>query len=69
MKGKTKNHRFIAEYIAECSSQKLESPELIIKKAVERLAEVDDKLKEIINLKKERSDLLDVIFYFNKKIK
>lgn len=65
MKGKKTDFNFINSFVEECISKNLFSSEDFLKEANNQIMAIDLKLKEIDNLKKLRSSLLDVVHVFN----
>jgi len=68
MQGKTKNYHFVSKYISECSDAGYDSAEDIVQLTSLRISEIDEQLKEIVRLKEERSNLLDVLFVLKKNL-
>lgn len=66
MRGKKIDPEFVSQFIAQCVSQGLTTPEEMIKVAKSKLQIIDDKIKEVEQLKLNRSKLLDVIYTFDK---
>lgn len=64
MKGKKKNIVFVKNYIKEQAINNGGEVDvnMVIKKASNRINEIDKILTSIIKLKEERSNLLDVLF-------
>lgn len=68
MKGKRTDFMFVASFIEKCVSNNLVSTNEIINYAKSEINLIDNKIKEVEELKKTRSKLLDVIFTFENKI-
>lgn len=69
MKGKKVDIDFLSQYISKCISKNIISSEDIGKTAKNEIDFIDEKIKEVENLKILRSKLLDVVATFNKSIK
>ena len=69
MKGKKADAAFVADYVLKCAKKKIASPEEIIKEAESEISKIDDILKSVIDLKKKRSKLVDVVSVFQTKEK
>jgi hypothetical protein len=67
MRGHKKNHSFIIGYIKKCFQNKILTSTDICEAAKNRVSIIEDRIKEIDALKKERSDLLDVLDHFKYK--
>ena len=65
MKGKKVDAVFLSQFIEDCLTNNIVSNEEILKSAQDQILEIDNKIKEVENLKKKRSKLLDVILTFN----
>lgn len=69
MRGKKSDSAFIAEFIAESIQQGMETPDQIVQRAKEQIAQIDEEIKAIELKKLRRSKLLDVILNFEKQAK
>lgn len=69
MKGKKINNEFVISFIAQCIQSGYNTPKEITNKAQIEIDEISKKIQEIENLKKIRSNLLDVISCFENKNK
>jgi len=69
MKGKKLNTEFVANFIAECASQGLETPNQIVDLAKQQINQIDEEIKSITVKKQLRSQLLDVITIMDQNIK
>lgn len=69
MKGKKIDSLFVNKYIEDCLSQNIFTAEDIVNSAAKKISDIDQKIKEVENLKKIRPKLLDVISTFNEKNK
>lgn len=67
MRGKKIDTAFVAEYISTCALQGKISPEEIVSQAEQDVKSIDDKIKEVEDLKKLRSKLIDVVYTLNEK--
>lgn len=66
MKGKKVDNSFVSEFISEsCSAGKF-TPDEIVASASQKIAEIDEKIIEVENLKKLRSKLKDVLIIFDR---
>ena len=65
MRGKKTNFDFISSFIKECVLLNRQSPQEFVLEAKLRISNIDAKIKESINLKKERANLTEVISHFN----
>ncbi len=68
MKGKKADASFIADYVLKCAKRRITSQEDIVKEAEQEIAKIDVTLKSIIDLKKKRSKLVDVVSSFKEKV-
>lgn len=66
MKGKKIDNLFVNNFLSECILNNQTSIDDIVSTAQKQIFEIDEKLKEINNLKNLRSKLLDVIYTFEK---
>jgi hypothetical protein len=66
MKGKKVDNSFVSEYISESCANGKCTPDEIVKSALAKVCEIDEKIIEVENLKKLRSKLKDVIIVFNR---
>lgn len=66
MKGKKVNSVFLSDFISKCIAENKISSDDIIKSAKEKILEIDIKIIEAEKIKQERSNLMDVIFSFEK---
>jgi hypothetical protein len=66
MRGKKTDPEFVSQFLAQCISRGLIAPEEMVKAAKSELQVIDDKIKEVEQLKLKRSKLLDVIRTFEK---
>jgi|SRR5579859_557026 len=69
MKGKKRDIEFLSQFISRCISQNINNPDDIANIAKHQIEEIDNKIKEVEQLKQLRPKLLDVIYAFNKKNK
>lgn len=69
MKGKKTDTEFLSNFITECVSNNLISTDQILEAAKNKIIEIDAKIKDVEDLKKIRSKLLDVVFTFEKPTK
>jgi hypothetical protein len=67
MKGKKLDNNFIANFIINCSKSNIISKEDILNKAREEIELIDFQLKKILEIKKRRSKLVDVVESFKIK--
>lgn len=68
MKGKKIDTEFISQFISNCISRNIFTPENILQEALNEISFIDENIKEVENLKKRRSKLLDVVSKFDVKI-
>lgn len=66
MKGKKINSIFLSDFITECVKNNKMTSDDILQEAKYQIKEIDSKIIEIEKLKKKRSDLLDVVYTFDK---
>ncbi len=66
MKGKKIDTEFVNNFILNCLTNNKTSSEDILNFAQQEIVKIDDKIKEVEDLKKIRSKILDVIITFNK---
>lgn len=69
MKGKKADSDFIAEFISICAKDGILLKDEVINKAKKEIEIIDDKIKQITELKKKRSKLVDVVSSFEIKTK
>lgn len=69
MKGKKIDSLFLSEFISKCIKNGFSCSEEILNEAKQEINSIDFKIKEVENLKKIRSKLLDVISTFDKSKK
>jgi hypothetical protein len=69
MRGKKKDPEFLSKFIAECVGNNKFTAEEIVSEAKNRISVIDNKIKEVENLKLVRSKLLDVISTFDESAK
>lgn len=67
MKGKKIDSEFVTNFIEKCVSSNIFSTEEILHSAKSEISDIDNKIKEVENLKKIRSKLLDVVLTFENK--
>ena len=61
MKGKKIDSEFVSSYIENCISNNIFQTEDILKLVQDKISEIDNKIKEVDQLKKIRCKLLDVV--------
>ena len=66
MKGKKVDNEFLSKFINECLNENINSSNDIVNLAKDKILSIDNKIKEVENLKLLRSKLLDVIYTFDK---
>jgi hypothetical protein len=66
MRGKKSDSAFVAQFIAESVQEGMETPDQIVQRAKEQIAQIDEEIKAIEAKKILRSKLLDVILNFEK---
>lgn len=66
MRGKKSDSAFVAQFISESVQEGMETPDQIVQRAKEQIAEIDEEIKAIEAKKIRRSKLLDVILNFEK---
>lgn len=64
MKGKKINTDFVTNFITNCIDDGMSSSDQIIAFAKNSIIDIDNKIKEITNLKVKRTNLLDVVYSF-----
>lgn len=69
MKGKKADKEFISKFIEGCVDIGLETTEQIVKHAHSEIRGIDEEIKAIVDKKKRRSQLLDVIAAFEQEKK
>lgn len=67
MRGHKKNHNFIIDYIKSCFKQNKLTAHDICLSAKNRIDFIDEKIKEVEELKKEKKLLVDVLDHFHYK--
>jgi cell shape-determining protein MreC len=65
MKGKKADINFVASFIIQCAKANKSTPKEICQEAQNQISLIDEKIKEINNLKLQRSRLQDVLSHFN----
>lgn len=66
MKGKKSDSEFVSNFITNCISEGINSSDDILKTAITKINQIDNKIKEVEKLKVIRSKLLDVVSTFDK---
>ena len=66
MRGKKSDPEFVSQFMAQCVAQGLLTPEEMVKVAKQQIEAIDQRIKEVDQLKQTRSKLLDVIVLFDK---
>lgn len=69
MRGKKTDSNFVGSFITECVTHGKTTQDEIVSEAKSRINAIDDKIKEVENLKTIRSKLVDVIITFEKPAK
>jgi hypothetical protein len=69
MRGKKSDPAFVTAFIQESAMLGLDNPAAIADRAKKRIAEIDEQIRKVEDLKIERSKLLDVILQFDKPVK
>ena len=65
MKGKKTDSEFVTNFISSCAGKNLFLKDEICQSAKDQILEIDNKIKDIKNLKILRSKLLDVLVYLD----
>lgn len=66
MKGKKVDNHFVSNFISDCCSTGKLTTDEIVASAKSQIDEIDRKIIEVENLKKQRSKLLDVVIVFDR---
>ena len=69
MKGKKIDYDFVNQYITECIDRSVLDTNDIVAKAQQEINDIDEQIKKIESLKKNRSKLVDVVEVLSKKEK
>lgn len=65
MKGKKINTDFVSDFIVKCVNQEKSSPQNVCQEAQLQISQVNQQLKQIVQLKKHKANLLDVLIAFD----
>lgn len=68
MRGKKSNKEFISNYIENCVENGIDSLDDIYMTVNNKIIIIDNKIKEVEQLKKQRTDLLDVKEFLRKTL-
>lgn len=69
MRGKKSDSAFVAQFITESVQEGMETPDQIVQRAKDQIAQIDEEIRAIEAKKIVRSKLLDVILSFEKPSK
>lgn len=69
MRGKKSDSAFVAQFITESIQEGMETPDQIVQRAKNQIAQIDEEIRAIEVKKIVRSKLLDVILNFEKMAK